>query len=126
MRSGAGGDDAREASIREIPADALGVVVAVRRAREEARGSAGNISASAFVTSSAKTFSSMQSQTLNRNAPPGRSTRCASRKAAERSGKNMAPNRQHTRSKESSSKGSAIASAGTRSMRASSPGRAAA
>ena len=38
-------------------------------------GSSGNNSASALVTSSANTFSSMRSQALNRKAPPGLSTR---------------------------------------------------
>src|SRR5437016_4854612 len=55
-------------------------------------GSRGNSPAKASVTTSAKTFSEMRSQTLNRNRPPGRETRRASLYPWTLSGKNIAPN----------------------------------
>ena len=60
------------------------------RARKSG-GSAGNRAATARTTSSANSFASMRSHTLNRKRPPGLSTRNASVKARGRSGKNIAP-----------------------------------
>jgi len=55
-------------------------------------GSRGNSPAKASVTTSAKTFSEMRSQTLNRKRPPGRETRRASLYPWTLSGKNITPN----------------------------------
>ena len=75
---------------------------------EDRRGTA---SPAPSVTTSANSFSSIRSQALNMNTPPGRSTRRASAKAFALSGKNITPNWQTTASKLASSNGSCMASA---------------
>ena len=79
--------------------------------------SGGNKDAAAEVTTSAKSFSAIRSQTLKTNVPPGESTRSASEKPAILSGKNIAPNWQHTAAKLPSSNGRSSASAWRQVMR---------
>ena len=70
--------DVGEPCAAQFLADQRDIVIAVRRAGEERGGSCGNTAATALVTSSAKAFSSMRSQTLKTKRPPGLSTRRAS------------------------------------------------
>ena len=74
-------------------------------------GSLGKTDASAVVTVSANSFSSIRSQTLNMKTPPGLSTRRACENALDLSGKNMTPNWHTTASNAPSGNGSCIASA---------------
>ena len=80
------------------------------RARKRG-GSVGNRVATAVVTVSANSFSSIRSQTLKMKTPPGLSTRRASANAWGMSGKNITPNWHSTASNAPSAKGSCMASA---------------
>ena len=91
-------------------------------ARENTAGRRGTAPRRLRVTTSANSFSSIRSQTLNTNRPPGRRTRSASRYPSTLSGKNIAPNWQATASNERSGNGRAVASACCHCTR-STPGR---
>jgi predicted nucleic acid-binding protein len=65
----------------------------------------------ASVTTRAKSLVASESHTANTREPPGRSTRCASRRPRTRSGKNITPNWQATTSHDGSATGRSSASA---------------